>query len=117
VGVLTPRSALGPDFQEFDPSQDIEFGYVSSGKTYHGQWVKVPVVLGGPARNPLLHISYQGARLKHGYIVTQQGVDVGLTANNIDGFAFIALERDSGDDDWLPPLGSVDLSGDFSPEG
>jgi hypothetical protein len=161
VGVLTPRSALGPDLQQFDPSQDTEFGYVSSGKTYHGQWVKVPVVLGvpadwdgtgdypvahvevfavdrpaafdggvfgvgfgiggeadgGPARNPLLHISYQGARLKHGYIVTQQGVDVGLTASNIEGFAFAPLERDSEDDDWLPPLGSVELSGDFSPEG
>ena len=161
VGVLTPRSALGPDFQQFDPSQDTEFRYVSSGKTYHGQWVKVPVVLGvpadwdgtgdypvaqvevfavdrpaafdggvfgvgfgiggeadgGPPRNPLLHISYQGAPLKHGYIVTQQGVDVGLTASNIEGFAFTALERDNGDDDWLPPLGSVDLSGDFSPGG
>lgn len=49
VGVLTPRSALGPDFQEFDPSRDIEFRYVSSGKTYLGQWVKVPIVLGAPA--------------------------------------------------------------------
>ena len=48
VGVLAPRSALGADFQQFDPSQDIQFGYVSSGNAYYGQWVKVPVVLGVP---------------------------------------------------------------------
>jgi hypothetical protein len=48
VGVLAPRSVLGPAYQEFDPALDIEFGYVSSGKTYLGQWVRVPVVLGAP---------------------------------------------------------------------
>lgn len=48
VGVLVPRCVLGPDYQSFDPAQDIEFGYVSSGKTYWGQWVAVPVVLGVP---------------------------------------------------------------------
>ena len=49
VGILVPRQVLGPDYQDFDPSQDITFGYVSSGNTYQGQWVKVPVVLGVPA--------------------------------------------------------------------
>jgi hypothetical protein len=45
VGILVPRHTLGPDYQNFDPSQDVKFGYVSSGKLYYGQWVKVPVVL------------------------------------------------------------------------
>ncbi len=161
VGVLTPRSALGPDFQQFDPSRDIPFGYVSSGNTYYGQWVRVAVVLGvpdnwdgnghypvaevevfavdtpadfnggvfgvgfgiggeadgGPARNPLLHIRYRGVRLKHGYIVSLQGVDVGLTVGNAAGFAFIALSRNGADDDWAQPLGNVTLSGDFDPGG
>jgi hypothetical protein len=49
VGILTPRKTLGPDFQDFDPSRDITLQYVSSGNLYHGQWVKVPVVLGVPA--------------------------------------------------------------------
>ena len=31
VGILVPRRNLGPDYQDFDPSQDIKFGYVSSG--------------------------------------------------------------------------------------
>ncbi|HUD87782.1 MAG TPA: hypothetical protein VMR17_15175, partial [Xanthobacteraceae bacterium] len=49
VGILVPRSALGPDYQDFDPSQDIEFSYVSSGEIYKGQWVpQVAVVLGVP---------------------------------------------------------------------
>ena len=161
VGILVPRSVLGPDYQQFDPSQDIEFQYASSGNKYCGQWVEVPVVLGvpadwdgtgdypiadvevfavdrpagfdggvfgvgfgiggladgGPARNPLLHMSYQGERLKHGYIVSVQGVDVGLTTFNTEGFAFIALQRDISDEDWMQPFGSIDLSGDFSADG
>jgi hypothetical protein len=32
VGILVPRHRLGPDYQDFDPSQDTKFGYVSSGK-------------------------------------------------------------------------------------
>lgn len=46
VGVLVPRHTLGPDYQNFDPSQDITFGFVSSGNMYYGQWVEVPVSLG-----------------------------------------------------------------------
>jgi hypothetical protein len=155
VGVLAPRSVLGPDYQQFDRSQDIEFQYASSGKKYCGQWVRVPVVLGvpadwdgtgdypiahvevfavdqpagwdggmfgvsfaiggladgGPARNPLLHMRYQGAQLSPGYIVTPQGIDAGLTSLNTDGFAFIALDRDASGEDWVQPLGSYSLSG------
>jgi hypothetical protein len=165
VGILAPRSVLGPDYQQFDPSLDIEFEYASSGKKYFGQWVNVPVVLGvpagwdgtgdypiaevevfavdraidqpadwnggvfgvgfaiggradgGPARNPLLNMSYQGAQLGPGYIVTAQGVDAGLTSANTAGFAFIALELDDSGVDWSQPYGSVALSGDFNPDG
>jgi hypothetical protein len=161
VGILVPRLALGPDYQDFDPSQDITFGYISSGNTYKGQWVRVPVVVGvpatwdgtgeypvaqievfavdqpkdfeggvfgigfgiggladgGPARNPLLHLYYQEVHLRHGYIIGTQGVDVGLTSNNAEGFAHIALDRDASGEDWMQPLGSVGLSGDFSPDG
>jgi hypothetical protein len=161
VGILAPRSVLGPDYQQFDPSDDISFGYISSGNTYQGQWVKVPVILGvpadwdgtgdypvahvevfavdqpvgfdggvfgigfaiggladgGPARNPLLHLRYQGVRLSRGYIISTKGVDVGLTSLNTEGFAFIALDRDDSGEDWLQPSGSVALSGDFSVDG
>ena len=161
VGILVPRQVLGPDYQDFDPSQDITFGYVSSGNTYYGQWVKVPVVLGvpaasdgkshypvahievfavdqphdfdggvfgigfgiggladgGPARNALLHLRYQGADLHRGYIISTEGIDVGLNSRNTESFAFIALDRDASGEDWRQPFGSVTLSGDFSPDG
>jgi hypothetical protein len=161
VGILAPRQTLGPDYQNFDPSRDIKFQYVSSGNAYFGQWVKVPVVLGvpapwdgagdypiahvevfavdrpadfnggilgvgfaiggqadgGSARNPLLHLSYLGKHLSHGYIVSTQGIDAGLTTLNQEGFAFIALDRDATGEDWLQPLGSVDLTGDFNASG
>jgi hypothetical protein len=161
VGVLVPRSVLGPDYQQLDSSPESTFGYVSSGKMYQGQWVKALVFLGvpadwdgtgeyatahidvfaadqpaefdggvfgigfaiggladgGPARNPLLHVSYQGTHLSHGYIVTTQGIDVGLTALNTEGFAFITLERDASGVDWLQPYGRVALTGAFSPDG
>jgi hypothetical protein len=161
VGILVPRQVLGPDYQNFDPSQDITFGYLSSGNTYQGQWVKVPAVLGvpaawdgtgdypvayievfavdrpddfdggvfgigfgiggladgGPARNPLLRLRYQGVDLRRGYIISTEGIDVGLTSLNTESFAFIALDRDASGEDWMPPLGRVTLSGDFSPEG
>jgi hypothetical protein len=60
---------------------------------------------------------YLGARLRQGYIVSTKGVDVGLTAVNTEGFAFITLDRDAAGRDWRPPNGSVDLSADFSPDG
>jgi hypothetical protein len=44
-----PRQKLGPDYQNFDPSLDTKFQFVSSGDVYWGQWVKVPVILGVPA--------------------------------------------------------------------
>jgi hypothetical protein len=72
---------------------------------------------GGPARNPLLHLTYKGASLSRGYIVSTQGIDAGLTSLNTEGFAFITLNRDTSAEDWMQPIGSLRLSGDFSAHG
>jgi hypothetical protein len=167
VGIVVPRGSLGPDYQDFDPSRDIEFEYVSSDNKYLGQWVKVPVILGvpavwdgggdypiahvevfavdraftddqpvifdggvlgigfaiggladgGPTRNPLLHLTFQGMRLSRGYIVSTGGIEVGLTPQNTRGFAFISLYRNASGEDWMQPFGGVGLTGDFSPDG
>jgi hypothetical protein len=158
VGILVPRKQLGAAYQDFDPSLDIEFGYVSSGKKYRGQWVKAPVILGvpatwdgsgdypmaevevfaadqpadfdggilgvgfaiggqadgGPARNPLLHLTYQEERLRRGYIIRSQGIEAGLTAANTEGFAVIELQRNADGDDWTQPMGTLGLPDGFS---
>lgn len=50
---------------------------------------------GGPARNPLLHLTYQGERLHRGYIIRSQGIEAGLTRADTEGFAVIELQRDA----------------------
>lgn len=144
VGILVPRKVLGPSYQDFDPAQDIQFQYSSSGKVYSGQWVSLPVVLGvpvdwdgtgdyptalvevfavdqpmqfdggmlgigfaiggtadgGPLRNPLLRLNFQGTALSAGYIVRTTSIEVGLTSTNLAGFAFIGLERNAAGTDW-----------------
>ena len=52
-------------------------------------------------------MSDHGERLNDGYIVSTRGVDVGLTAANTAGFAFIALDRNDSAADWRQPLGRV----------
>jgi hypothetical protein len=158
VGTLVPRQRLGPNYQDFNPSLDTKFQFVSSEKFYWGQWVKVPVVLGvpatwdgtgdyptaeievfavdrptdfdggilgvgfaigrcadgGPARNPFLHVTYQGEKLHRGYIIGAEGLELGLTSLNTTGFAFIELQRNDADSDWLQPMASLGLPDGFS---
>ncbi len=157
VGILVPRARLGPNYQDFDPTQDITFKYSSSGNAYWGQWVLVEVILGvpadwdgtgdypgglievfavdqpadfdggvlgigfaidgkadgGPARNPLLNLNYQGTTLGAGYIVSSTAIQAGLTLTNTAEFAFVALTRNTAGLDWEQPTGSVELPGGF----
>src|ERR1700683_1071416 len=69
---------------------------------------------GGPARNPLLHLTYQGEKLRRGYIIRSQGVEAGLTSANTDGFAFVELQRNADGGDWIQPTGTLGLPDDFS---
>jgi hypothetical protein len=69
---------------------------------------------GGPARNPLLHLTYQGAGLSQGYIVSSQAIEAGLTSLNTVDFAFIGLNWNASKKDWMQPVGSLGLPGGFS---
>jgi hypothetical protein len=54
VGILVPRRRLGPGYQDFDPSQDTKFGYVSSCKVY---WALCCANTAPPAACPLAESS------------------------------------------------------------
>jgi hypothetical protein len=68
---------------------------------------------GGPARNPLLHLTYQRKNLWRGYIIRIQGLEAGLTSANTDGFAFVELQRNAGGGEWMQPTGTLGLPNDF----
>jgi hypothetical protein len=68
---------------------------------------------GGPARNPLLHLTYQGEELRRGYMIRTQGLEARLTSANTNGFAFIELQRNADGGDWAQPTGTLGLPDDF----
>jgi hypothetical protein len=68
----------------------------------------------GPSKNPFLNVSaVNGAkaeRLRRGYLVTRQGVFVGLSAANTQGdFAYVKLGR--ADEDWAPTPVCISVNG------
>jgi hypothetical protein len=69
---------------------------------------------GGPARNPLLHLTYHGEKLRRGYIIRTQDLEAGLTSANTGGFAFVELQRNADGGDWMQPTGTLALPNNFS---
>jgi predicted aspartyl protease len=68
----------------------------------------------GPDKNPFLNVAaVNGAkaeRLRRGYLVTRQGVFVGLTAASTQGdFAYVKLER--AGEDWAPTPVCISVNG------
>lgn len=56
-----------------------------------------------PDKNPLLRIAGDGEDRRRGYILSPEGVHVGLTGENTRGdFRFIKLSRAAGVPDWAP---------------
>ncbi|SCW78775.1 hypothetical protein [Ancylobacter rudongensis] len=69
-----------------------------------------------PDKNPLLHVTGgEGAR-RQGYILSPEGVHVGLTAANTRGaFRYVKLDRRPDGTDWAPLPGCVALGGSTLP--
>jgi hypothetical protein len=64
-----------------------------------------------PDKNPLLRVATGGRDQRRGYILTAQGVDVGLTGRNTrERFAFVKLVRQESAPDWsaLPACITLD---------
>ena len=64
-----------------------------------------------PDKNPFLHIAGNGSDRRRGYVLTSQGVHVGLTAANTQGgFQYIKLTPQQAPSDWsaVPACISLD---------
>ena len=101
------------------PSAEIEVFAADQPADFDGGLLGVGFAIGGladggPARNPFLHLTYQGEKLHCGYIIGAQGLELGLTSLNTVGFAFIELQRNDADTDWLQPMASLGLTDGFS---
>ncbi|MDQ0302853.1 hypothetical protein [Ancylobacter polymorphus] len=67
-----------------------------------------------PDKNPLLHVT--GGERRQGYILSPEGVHVGLTAANTRGaFRYVKLERRPDGTDWAPLPACISLNGATPP--
>jgi hypothetical protein len=65
-----------------------------------------------PEKNPLLRTVSGGNDIRHGYILTSEGVHVGLTAANTEGkFDFVKLERQQDLRDWSAVPACISFNG------
>ncbi len=69
-----------------------------------------------PDRNPLLRIARGGDERRHGYILSPEGVHVGLTGANTRGdFRYIKLQRAADRPDWAPLPACISINGQTPP--
>jgi len=159
VGVLVPRTVLGPDAVNLVRRGQIE--YTSDGKIFQGTYFRTPLVLntgpagtahpqvqtvpievlaidrqicdpqypqctvdrtldtvgmlgvgfdrdtGSPAVNPFLQlVDIRAGRMVPGYIISEDRITLGITAQNTTGFRYVALRRNpKRPDDWAAAPG------------
>ncbi|MDQ0512792.1 hypothetical protein [Ancylobacter amanitiformis] len=69
-----------------------------------------------PDKNPLLHIAGGDGPRRQGYILTREGVHVGLTRANTQGpFRYLKLARKPDGSDWQPVPACIALNGASPP--
>lgn len=65
-----------------------------------------------PDKTPLLHVAGGEGQRRQGYILSPEGMHIGLTAENTRGnFRFLKLERNRADTDWAPMPACFSLNG------
>ena len=69
-----------------------------------------------PDKNPLLRIAAGDGQRRRGYVLTREGVHVGLTGENTRGdFKFVKLERRPDGRDWAGIPACISLNGQTPP--
>lgn len=63
-----------------------------------------------PDKNPFLHVSdMESGSMRRGYIVTGEGVELGLSEKNARGFQYVKLERNPKTGDWAGVASCITL--------
>jgi len=69
-----------------------------------------------PDKNPLLRIANGDGERRRGYVLTREGVHIGLTGANTRGdFKFVKLQRRPDDRDWAGVPACISLNGQTPP--
>ncbi len=69
-----------------------------------------------PDKNPFLHIVSHNDRRRHGYVLTSEGVHIGLSSANTAGqFFYVRLQRNAGGTDWSPVPMCISINGTMPP--
>jgi hypothetical protein len=69
-----------------------------------------------PDKNPLLRIAGRADERRRGYVLSPEGVHVGLTPANTRGdFRYIKLTRAADKDDWAPLPACISINGQLPP--
>ena len=68
-----------------------------------------------PDKNPLLRITGGPGPRRQGYVLSPEGVHVGLTAENTQGFRYLKLERNTEGTDWQATPACLTLNGATPP--
>jgi hypothetical protein len=69
-----------------------------------------------PDKNPLLHVVSDANPQRKGYVLTSEGIHIGLSPQNTaDSFTYIKLERNSEGTDWSPLPTCISINGKTPP--
>lgn len=98
-----------PRARDCDPSEDVgRIGMIGIGFAREGDRQGQST----PDKNPFLHVVSNTANQRRGYVLTTEGVHIGLSATNTAGtFEYVKLDRNSNDTDWSPVPACISING------
>ncbi len=69
-----------------------------------------------PDKNPFLHVVSNNSRQRHGFVLTSEGVHIGLSPANTEGaISYVKLQRNADGGDWSPVPACISINGAAPP--
>ncbi|MET0638555.1 MAG: hypothetical protein ABWZ19_00915 [Hyphomicrobium sp.] len=89
-----------PHARDCDPDEDVgRIAMIGIGFAREGDRQSQST----PDKNPFLHVVSHNNAQRHGYVLTSEGVFIGLSPVNTSGpFEYVKLDRNSAGTDWSP---------------